>query len=194
MIKTLIAANRSEREAFRVPRSVQQSIPIHRIYKGGIWKVGNKYSKTWQITDINYAVASHEDQEKMFLAYAAVLNSLPTDATTKITINNRRMDMADFRRTVLLCERGDGLDEYRHEYTGYIVTADYSGGVVRTTMDDTVYTAIFSGTPIQTERNAFDWRYLLILPAGAGVAGLGVLGRNWLKKRKNEKKWEEYTE
>lgn len=63
MIKTLIAANRSEREAFRVPRSVQQSIPIHRIYKGGIWKVGNKYSKTWQITDINYAVASHEDQE-----------------------------------------------------------------------------------------------------------------------------------
>ena len=35
--------------------------------------------------------------------------------------------------------------------------------------------------------------YLLILPAGAGVAGLVVLGRNWLKKRKNEKKWEEYT-
>ena len=120
MIKTLIAANRSEREAFRVPRSVQQSIPIHRIYKGGIWKVGNKYSKTWQITDINYAVASHEDQEKMFLAYAAVLNSLPTDATTKITINNRRMDMADFRRTVLLCERGDRLDEYRHEYNAML--------------------------------------------------------------------------
>ena len=60
-------------------------------------------------------------------------------------------------------------------------------------MDDTIYTAIFSGTPIQTERSDFDWRYLLILPAGAGVAGLSVLGRNWLKKRKNEKKWEEYT-
>lgn len=79
------------------------------------------------------------------------------------------------------------------DLTGYIVTADYSGGVVRTTMDDTIYTAIFSGTPIQPERSAFDWRYLLILPAGAGVAGLVVLGRNWLKKRKNEKKWEEYT-
>ena len=132
MIKTLIAANRSEREAFRVPRSVQQSIPIHRIYKGGIWKVGNKYSKTWQITDINYAVASHEDQEKMFLAYAAVLNSLPTDATTKITINNRRMDMADFRRTVLLCERGDRLDEYRHEYNAMLTDkADESNNLLQ---------------------------------------------------------------
>ena len=70
---------------------------------------------------------------------------------------------------------------------------DYSGEVVRTTMDDTIYTAIFSGTPIQPERSAIDWRYLLILPAVAGVAGLGVLGHNWLKKRKNEKKWEEYT-
>ena len=52
---------------------------------------------------------------------------------------------------------------------------------------------VYKRQPIQPERSAFDWRYLLILPAGAGVAGLVVLGRNWLKKRKNEKKWEEYT-
>lgn len=30
MIKTLIAADRSERERFRIPRSVQQSIPIQK--------------------------------------------------------------------------------------------------------------------------------------------------------------------
>ena len=77
--------------------------------------------------------------------------------------------------------------------TGYIVTADYAGEVVRTTMDDTIYTAIFSGTPIQQERGTFKWRYLLILPVGAGVAGLGVLGNKWMKKRKSEKKWEAYT-
>ena len=33
MIKTLIAADRSERERFRIPRSVQQSIPIQKIYR-----------------------------------------------------------------------------------------------------------------------------------------------------------------
>ena len=114
-----------------------------------------------------------------------------------ITDNGRTMELADVQ-----WQESDGFYHASATYTGkvsnkyatgYIVTADYSGGVVRTTMDDTIYTAIFSGTPIQPERSAFDWRYLLILPAGAGVAGLVVLGRNWLKKRKNEKKWEEYT-
>ena len=115
----------------------------------------------------------------------------------RITDNGRTMELADVQ-----WQESDGFYHASATYTGkvsnkyatgYIVTADYSGGVVRTTMDDTIYTAIFSGTPIQPERSAFDWRYLLILPAGAGVAGLVVLGRNWLKKRKNEKKWEEYT-
>ena len=36
MIKTLIAADRSERERFRITRSVQQSIPIQKIYRDGI--------------------------------------------------------------------------------------------------------------------------------------------------------------
>ena len=58
MIKSLVAANRSEKEKFRIPKSVQQSIPIRRIYTDGIWQVGNKHSKTWRFADINYAAAS----------------------------------------------------------------------------------------------------------------------------------------
>ena len=37
MIKTLAAAERSEKVKFSIPRSVQQSIPIHHIYEGGVW-------------------------------------------------------------------------------------------------------------------------------------------------------------
>lgn len=116
MIKTLSAANCSEREHFKIPRSVQQSIPIQRIYRDGIWQTGGKFSKTWRFADINYSVASHEDQTEMFLAYCGVLNSLPTDAATKITINNRRLNGADFQRSILLRTLGDGLDVYRQEY------------------------------------------------------------------------------
>ena len=117
MIKTLLAADRSEREHFRIPRSVQQSIPVQKIYRDGIWQVGGgKYSRTWRFADINYALASHEDQRDMFSAYCGVLNSLPTDATTKITINNRRLNGADFQRSILMRERGNDLDRYRREY------------------------------------------------------------------------------
>ena len=63
MIKTLQEANRSEREAFKIPRSVQQSIPIRRIYRDGIWQVGNKFSRCWRFADINYLVASEATSE-----------------------------------------------------------------------------------------------------------------------------------
>ena len=116
MIKTLAAANRSERTRFFIPRSVQQSIPIQRIFRDGIWQSNGKFTQTWRFADINYTLASHEDQEDMFRSYCAVLNSLPTDATTKITINNRRLNGTDFQKSVLMREKGDGLDVYRQEY------------------------------------------------------------------------------
>ena len=116
MIKTLAAANRSERTRFFIPRSVQQSIPVQRIFRDGIWQSNGKFTQTWRFADINYTLASHEDQEDMFRSYCAVLNSLPTDATTKITINNRRLNGTDFQKSVLMREKGDGLDVYRQEY------------------------------------------------------------------------------
>ena len=62
MVKTLAAVNKSEREPFKIPRSVQQSIPIQRVFRDGIWQTGrSRYSRTWRFADINYSVASHED-------------------------------------------------------------------------------------------------------------------------------------
>ncbi len=52
--------------------------------------------RPYRFTDINYAVASREDKEAMFLEYSELLNSLDSGATTKITINNRRLNRAGF--------------------------------------------------------------------------------------------------
>ena len=121
MSKTLRAANRSERVPFKIPRSVQQSIPIQCIYRDGIWQVNGKYSQTWRFADINYSLASYEDQRDMFTSYCGVLNSLPTDAVTKITIYNRRLNSSDFQRSVLMQERGDTMDKYRREYNQVLI-------------------------------------------------------------------------
>ncbi len=115
MIKSLVSANKSEREKFTVPRSVQATIPVKCVYPDGIWLVGNRHSKSWRLTDVNYAAASDEERRGIFLAYGGVLNSLPTDAATKITIINRRLNPVDFERSILMEERWDGLDEYRQE-------------------------------------------------------------------------------
>ena len=115
MIKSLLAANKSERDRFAIPRSVQQSIPIRCVYSDGIWHVGRKHSRTWRFADINYAAASEEERRSIFLSYCAVLNSLPTDAAAKITIINHRINPVDFQRQILMKERGDELDRYRRE-------------------------------------------------------------------------------
>lgn len=126
MIKTLSKAQKMEREEFRIPRSVQDAIPIRRIFADGIFQVGNQYSKTWSFTDINYAIAGKEDKTSMFLDYSELLNALDSGASAKITIYNRRINKAEFERSVLLPDRDDGLDEYRHEFNR-MLTAQVTG-------------------------------------------------------------------
>ena len=117
MIKTLTNLFKQDKEKFVVPKGGQDVIPIAAIFDDGIFKVGkDKYSKTYRFTDINYAVASREDKEAMFLEYSELLNSLDSGATTKITINNRRLNRLDFEQTILIPTTGDNLDEYREEY------------------------------------------------------------------------------
>ena len=68
MIKTLTNLLKQDKEKFVVPKGVQDCIPITAIYDDGIFRVGkDKYSKSFKFTDINFAVASREDKEAMFL-------------------------------------------------------------------------------------------------------------------------------
>lgn len=117
MIKTLSNLLKADKEEFVVPKGVQDVIPISMIYEDGIFRHGkDKYSKCFKFSDINYAVASREDKEEMFLEYSEILNSFDSGATTKITINNRRLNRLDFENSILIPMREDGLDTYRKEY------------------------------------------------------------------------------
>lgn len=123
MLKTLKKIFNLDKEKFKVPRAVQDIIPVKAIWEDGIFLVGkNKYSKSFKFLDINYAVASKEDKEAMFLDYSALLNSLDAGATIKITINNRRINKMDFEKTILLKDAEDELDKYRKEYNQMLIS------------------------------------------------------------------------
>lgn len=124
MIKTLRNLLKQDKERFVVPRDVQDVIPIKAIYDDGIFQVGrDKFSKTYKFSDINYAVASREDKEAMFLEYSELLNSLDSGATTKITINNRRLNRANFEKTILLPLKGD-VDDLLQSHTARTMLAN----------------------------------------------------------------------
>ena len=132
MMKTLKSTVQQDREPYHIPRSIQDTIPINSIWADGIFRVGNKFSQTFRFTDVNYQVASGEDKEAMFRSYSALLNSLDSGATTKITIYNHPMNRAHFEETALIPMKEDGLDGYRREYNQMLLDKAARGsGVVQ---------------------------------------------------------------
>ena len=133
MIKTLQNALKQDREGFDLPRSVQDAIPIRRLWPDGIFQFGSKFSKTIRFSDINYAIASKEDKTSMFLGYSELLNALDAGSTTKLTINNKRLNRQDFEQKILLPRQDDYLDGYRAEYNAMLMdkVTDSSNSVVQ---------------------------------------------------------------
>lgn len=61
------ASTRRTRGSYKIPTSVQKSIPIDEIYADGTWRSGEVYSQMWSVSDINYAMQS-DDKKQDILA------------------------------------------------------------------------------------------------------------------------------
>ena len=133
MIKTLQNTLKQDKEHLTVPKSVQDTIPIRRLWPDGLFQFGGKFSKTIRFSDINYAIASKEDKTSMFLGYSELLNALDTGSTTKITINNKRLNRRNFEREILIPPQGDHLDGGRSEYNAMLLdkVTDSSNSMVQ---------------------------------------------------------------
>ena len=99
----------------KVPRSVQQSIPIDRIYEDGTWRCGNVYSQMWSMPDINFTMSDEDNKAKILNLLGKVYIGVPSDCWLKICIVSQRMDEKSFRENVLLHRNLDGLDKWRVE-------------------------------------------------------------------------------
>ena len=144
MIKTLEKQNERDRTRGKLPKTAQEVLPIHAVHEDGIFMLSpqtvqnprkpgkQKYAQTWRFTDINYAVASREDKESLFLRYSDILNACDIGAVTKVTIVLRRMNSLDVENGILIPYQGDALDEYRREYNEFLLQkAEDANSMVR---------------------------------------------------------------
>ena len=69
----------------------------------------------------------------MFLGYSELLNALDTGSTTKITINNKRLNRRNFEQEILIPPQGDHLDGGRSEYNAMLLdkVTDSSNSMVQ---------------------------------------------------------------
>lgn len=116
MIKSFSKLKKQNKEEFRIPKTTQDVIPVDTVHKDGIFKIGNRYTKSYRFLDINYAIASKEEKTGLFLDYGDLLNSFDSSVMVKITVNNHKIDLHKFKEDILIPFKEDGLDEYREEY------------------------------------------------------------------------------
>ena len=69
MIKSYEKLKKKEKQKYKVPKSAQDIVHVDVIHKDGIFQVGNKYTKTYRFSDINYAIASKEEKEGLYEKY-----------------------------------------------------------------------------------------------------------------------------
>jgi type IV secretory pathway VirB4 component len=106
----------------KIPKTVQDSIPYIRVYddsmtNGGIIEVSpNVYTKCFYLDDVNFTIASDEEQISIMQDYESLLNTFGAGMHAQITINNRNIDPEKFAQSTLIEYRRDTLDEYREEY------------------------------------------------------------------------------
>ena len=186
MRKTLAAANRGERVPFKIPRSVQQSIPIQRVWQDGIWQVNGRFSQTWRFADINYSLASYEDQRDMFTSYCGVLNSLSETAQNVLanlitillglTIASR-MNAAEFLRVETLLILGLGLIAFVMDTVGGVIIAKLMNLFLKEKINPMIGAAGISAFPMSARvvhkmGLAEDKQnFLLMHAAGVNVSG-----------------------
>lgn len=117
----------------KVPTTAQQTIPYRQMLPDGICRVNNQfYTKTMQYEDINYSVASTDDQSAIFDGYCAFLNYFDSALPFQLSFINHRSN-PDSTYTVNIPGQNDEFNSVRGEYVEMLETqiAKSNNGIVR---------------------------------------------------------------
>ena len=117
----------------RGPQSAQKTIPYVQILPDGICKVREGfYTKTIEYEDINYSVASSEDQATIFDGYCAFLNYFDSTLPFQMSFLNHR-SRPENRYSVNIPPQADACQGIRNEFTDMLKNqiAKSNNGIVR---------------------------------------------------------------
>ena len=96
----------------------QETKLFDRMYENGIVLIdGDLYTKTLEFGEINYKLASEEQQEIIFDQWRTFLNYFDTSVEFEITFANVFADSKQLENHLQIKRKGDNLDELRNEYS-----------------------------------------------------------------------------
>ena len=100
--------------------SAQQTIPYLVMHPDGVCQLpGGLYTKTVEYEDINYSVASTEDQTAIFGGWSSFLNYFDTSLPFQLSFINRR-SRSRSKYKVNIPPAQDDFDSIRAEFTSML--------------------------------------------------------------------------
>ena len=118
----------------RAGLSAQQTIPYIAMHPDGVCQLpGGLYTKTVEYEDINYSVASTEDQTAIFGGWSSFLNYFDSSLPFQLSfINRRSRDRSRYKVNIPPAE--DEYNSVREEFTGMLKNqiAKSNNGIERT--------------------------------------------------------------
>ena len=127
------APAKSGKRKQRGPQSAQQTIPYKEMLRDGICKVQEGYyTKTLSYEDINYSVASSDDQSTIFDGYCSFLNYFDSALPFQLSFINHR-SRPENQYTVNIPPQDDDFNNIRREFTDMLTgqIAKSNNGIVR---------------------------------------------------------------
>ena len=99
-----------------IPKTVQDSIPYFAVYPNGIIETSpGIYTKSYFLEDVNFKIATQEEQENIFCRYGDLLNMFGHEVKIEVSLFNRNINKEKFYENVLMKYQNDSLDTYREE-------------------------------------------------------------------------------
>ena len=133
LLKQKQVANEMRKRKALPINAVQRIYNMTNIYHDGTVETideNNKkikrYARVLKFSDVNYQLASQEEQENVFVKYSQLITFFDPSVIAQITIINKEIDKKDVIDHVAFKKRNDKYDALRQEYNNAVLSNVFS--------------------------------------------------------------------
>lgn len=105
-----------------LPKNVRESIPFRGFLQNGIIETDEGiFTKSYHLEDVNFSIATDEEQFSIFSSFMDLLNSFSAGMRWQFVIFNHEIDKKTVIENIRIAPMRDGLNKYRQEANGILL-------------------------------------------------------------------------
>ena len=141
LLRSIKSMIQRDRRRYSRPRTLRDVIPVEHVWEDGIFQLGNKFSKSIRLKDVNYKAAGLDKRMQIIENYNALLDGIEPGVMVKLTVNNRSHSREALEKAVRMPMKNSGSDKYREEINGIIMDSfdKYEGRIKETYLTVSVF-------------------------------------------------------